>query len=835
MNHPSIRSSLLVCLLPAILTFPACRSATDTSEGDPARRESGNIAASARHAALAHELVAIVSEEIERHRIPAFSIALVDGDNTVWARGFGTVDSAPGRVGATSASADTVYRVGSVSKLFTAIALMQLVERGVVELDAPVTSYLPQFRLAGRTESPITLRQLMCHRAGIVRESPVGNYFDASEPGLAATVDSLATTGLVYVPGSRTKYSNAGVAVAGHVLEEMASTSFATYLKRTILEPLGMHRSAFEPAPAVVEHLANARMWTYDGDEFDAPRFELGTSPAGSMYSTVRDLARFLIVLFRGGELPGAAGGRLLEQASLETMWTPQFAAPGASRGFGLGFAIGETRGHRVIEHRGAIYGFSTTLRALPDVGLGVVAVSAMDGTNRVVDRIADFALEGLLAVRENRTPTLGWQSTLPLTRDDARRLAGGYDRVDRTSGADSAEERVALVEQGGRLYLRRGSLLLQLRWLDSARNELIVDGRLGFGRRIPVRGEPATIEVDGRDYARSAAAVSAPRPPREEWRGLIGEYGFRDAGGNELGHNVMYILEREDRLWCLIEWFYAYPLTEVARDVFAFPGDHGLYHGEKLVFERGADGRAARVTAASVVFERREVGTPDGETFHIVPKTSAHELRAKALAATPPPQAEGLRRPELVDLAGFSSGAERDMRFDIRYATTNNFMRTAFYDTPRAYLQRPAAEALARVHGNLAKRGYGLLIHDAYRPWYVTKMFWDATPESMKEFAADPSRGSRHNRGCAVDLTLYDLETGEPVQMVSGYDEFTQRAYAYYPGGTARQRWLRDLLRRAMEDEGFRVYDKEWWHFDYGSWQEYPVLNATLTELDRD
>ncbi len=124
------------------------------------------------------------------------------------------------------------------------------------------------------------------------------------------------------------------------------------------------------------------------------------------------------------------------------------------------------------------------------------------------------------------------------------------------------------------------------------------------------------------------------------------------------------------------------------------------------------------------------------------------------------------------------------------------------------------------------------MLIFDAYRPWYVTRMFWDATPAGQKEFVADPSSGSRHNRGSAVDLTLYDLETGEPVAMPSGYDEFTERAHPDWPGGTSLQRWHRTLLRRAMEAEGFSVYRYEWWHFDHQDWQAYPVMNRTFDEI---
>jgi serine beta-lactamase-like protein LACTB len=148
--------------------------------------------------------------------------------------------------------------------------------------------------------------------------------------------------------------------------------------------------------------------------------------------------------------------------------------------------------------------------------------------------------------------------------------------------------------------------------------------------------------------------------------------------------------------------------------------------------------------------------------------------------------------------------------------------------------MQKPAAEALTRVRDKLKPMGYGLLVFDSYRPWHVTKMFWDATPVQLHNFVADPSKGSRHNRGCAVDLGLYDLKTGKPIEMVAGFDEFADRGFPDYPGGTSRQRWHRALLRRMMESEDFTVYEEEWWHFDYKDWRQYPILNKTFEELEK-
>jgi D-alanyl-D-alanine dipeptidase len=225
---------------------------------------------------------------------------------------------------------------------------------------------------------------------------------------------------------------------------------------------------------------------------------------------------------------------------------------------------------------------------------------------------------------------------------------------------------------------------------------------------------------------------------------------------------------------------------------------------------------------------------TPDFDAHAQILMTPARpvpELRSEALAASPPHEDGNFRKPDLVELAPLDSS----IHLDIRYATSNDFLGTPVYSQARAFLQRPAAEAVLRVQQKLKPLGYGLLIHDAYRPWYVTKIFWDATPLEGKIFVADPTQGSRHNRGCAVDLTLYDLATGKPIEMPGTYDEMSPRSFPDYPGGTSLQRWHRDLLRRAMESEGFTVYEAEWWHFDYKDWKEYPILNVPFEKLGLD
>lgn len=301
--------------------------------------------------------------------------------------------------------------------------------------------------------------------------------------------------------------------------------------------------------------------------------------------------------------------------------------------------------------------------------------------------------------------------------------------------------------------------------------------------------------------------------------------------GDYEASGDTLVIRERDGRLDALLRGE-TYPLVPTEDGGFRL-GRGGPAAGAALRLGFAGDARSRRwattATLGGVVYRRLAYSDPTGETFRIEPVRPVAQLRRDARSATPPVEENHFRTPDLVDLATL----DPTIRFDIRYATTDNFMGAVFYDEPRAFLQRPAAEAVLRAHRRLREHGFGLLVFDAYRPWYVTWMFWRATPDALKVFVANPASGSRHNRGAAVDLTLYDLATGERVPMPSGYDEFSPRAYPDYPGGTTVERRNRDLLRGIMEAEGFRVYHAEWWHFDHRDWRRYPILNITFDQID--
>lgn len=314
-----------------------------------------------------------------------------------------------------------------------------------------------------------------------------------------------------------------------------------------------------------------------------------------------------------------------------------------------------------------------------------------------------------------------------------------------------------------------------------------------------------------------AARADIAPLPPPQRWLPIIGEYGADSA--------VMLVLEREGRLWLHTTSRHTL-LVEQSDGVFAVADAPE----RRVIVRRGSDGRVAQLEVAGTTLVRRQVGPGSGNQLVIAPVRPLVDLRREALAAVPPAERGPFLPMDLVELTTL----DRTIKLEIRYATSNNLFGAPFYSQPRAFLQRPAAQALVRVSAALRPRGYGLLVHDGYRPWSVTKMFWDAAPEDKRIFVANPAVGSKHNRGAAVDLTLYELATGAPVEMVSTYDETSSRAYPDYPGGTSRQRWHRDLLRRAMEAERFAVYETEWWHFDFAEWRKYPIGNTPFERLAR-
>ncbi len=744
------------------------------------------------------QLQEIIQQEAVNKGLPMISMILVNEDGVIWSGGVVQSEKIPNL----KPDNKTTYRIGSVSRLFTDIAVMQYVEQGKVDLDVPVTDYLPDFRPENPYGTSITLRMLMSHTSGLVREPPLGNYFDPTTPSLAETVRSLNDTALVYVPGSKVQYSNAGITVIGRVLEKISGEPFSELMQKNLLAPLGMPHSVFIPEERVLTSLPEGYMQNYQGERSQAPTFDLGIAPAVGMFSTMNDLALFMRALIKKGE---GVNGRFLQEKTLEEMWTAQADLKGISRhsrAFGIGFILGDMDDEKTISHGGAIYGFSTQIKVVPGRKIGVAISTNLDLANGAVNRLADYALQILMAGQDG-TSSPDYIITGKIPEDRAKKLVGLYQ---------NGNEVIRISQRFGDVYLDRDRGM-SLRLRDAA-GRIVIDDIMNYDENIVFSAGKLILS----DLEYSVIKETKPKPVNPAWVEFIGEYGY--------DHSILYISEKFGKIHALIEGGLEYPLVDLGSGKFQFPPS-GRYPNEQIIFERDEKGKVYNASLNGIGFKRRSIGDV-GNVFRITPAKPVGFLEREARQATPPEEGGPFKPSDLVDITKYGNS----IKLDIRYASTDNFLGTPVYSSAHAFLQRPAAEALGRIAKSLERQGYGLLVHDAYRPWYVSKIFWDATPEESKIFVADPSQGSRHNRGAAIDLTLYDLKTGQPVEMVGLYDEMTPRSYSYYPGGTSLQRWHRDLLRRAMEADGFTVYEYEWWHFDFKGWQNYGLQNDSFEEL---
>jgi CubicO group peptidase (beta-lactamase class C family)/D-alanyl-D-alanine dipeptidase len=744
---------------------------------------------------ILHELI---QGEVMEKDLPSLSVAVVDDQAIVWAEGFGFVDVEKN----IPADAKSIYRAGALSQTFTALASMQLVERNVLSLDDPLTKHLSTFIVKNFSTQAITLRHLLSHTSGLVREPPRGHCADTSSVTLAESVKSLASTSLVFEPGSREKFSNAGIAVAGRLVEVIAKQRFEDHIQESVLHPLGLDASFFGSPRSRGRGLTRGSLWTYDGRSIPLPVNLYGNAPASGLYSSAFDLGIFLTALFAGGE---GTRGRVVQPVTLAQMWVPQLSSSDRRVGCGLGFVVEDFEGYWSIRQGGSGQGTSVELMALPEEKIGVVLLTSIDGADAVLKRLAKYILHLMLAYRQGNARPL-FQPTFPLHPDDARALAGTYTNGQRT---------LYLTERRGKLSVSYGEFASVPLKLSGP--VLVTDGRQDVGTEFGLLSNRLVYRTD----TLTKTPPVRPAPPPAHWAELIGEYGW--------DHYAVIVHERDGKLTCLVDWLFLSALDEVSRDVFRFQLGTP-YEGEQVAFRRTADKKVTEIVIGGVVYPRRIRWEKEDASFAITPTQPIDQLKEIAIKSKPPREEGHFKPPELVELTRL----DPTIKTDVRYATTNNFMRTVFYPMARVYLQRPAAEALVRAHRRLRELGYGVMVFDGYRPWYVTKMFWDATPEEKKIFVADPQKGSRHNRGCAVDLTLYDLKKGHPVEMVSGYDEFSERAFPEYVGGTSLQRWHRELLRQTMEEEGFEVYEWEWWHFDYKDWRSYPIGNIPLEEIGR-
>jgi CubicO group peptidase (beta-lactamase class C family) len=508
----------------------------------------------------------VINREIAAGNISGVSVGLVEGNRILYVDGFGFADKKK-RLPATR---DTVYRAGSISKLFTALATMQLVERGKLSIDQPVTELWPDFRIVNPfpDAKPITLRQLMAHRAGMFRECPVGSYFDSSEPGLRATVRSIEPCVLVYPPETKTKYSNIGVTVVGQTVGTVAGLPFQDYAREMLFRPLEMKHSSFMRTKAVGYQLATGYMLVANArsgfHEIEAPRFELGTLPAGNLYATAEDLAIFLRVLLAGGR---SGGTQIVRPETLAEMWTAQLTQE--SNGFGIGFLVGHGKnGKKTIGHSGAVFGFTSSLAAIPEDRLGVIVLANDDLASAAVERINNAAWRMLRDQKEEV------KASVPPSLD----ISGEYESESYWAKINGLTANFS----GEKTTLRpAGELTFEIN------NRIINNGTL------TVAADHQSFTALGQKFEHARKRPAIPRA----WKDLLGSYGPEFI--------PLIISERNGRLYAMTENMYDYALSPESDTVFKMPP--GLYTDEHLVFHRNEKGKIHLAVLANMPLPRRK------------------------------------------------------------------------------------------------------------------------------------------------------------------------------------------------------------------------------------
>lgn len=307
------------------------------------------------------------------------------------------------------------------------------------------------------------------------------------------------------------------------------------------------------------------------------------------------------------------------------------------------------------------------------------------------------------------------------------------------------------------------------------------------------------------------------PAPCPAPWLGLVGKYGLAGSDGSDF-------LVREDSGRLQIYHQGPQDLIPVRRDSFLIKNETA---STVVSFVRDSLGGGIRCAVGDSVFVRKfypgERTRPTKPTLDL----PLDSLWAEARKATPPKEKGVFAKPDLADVRQY----DPEIRLDLAYASPRNSYGFPLYDRNRALLQRPAALALARANASLKPLGFVLQLSDAYRPWHVTKFLHLSANPQMKKFVASPRAGSHHNRGTAVDVTLFDLAAGREVDMGHLEDELSERAHSFFPGGTSLQRWHRLVLRTALGRHGFRGLNKEWWHFRFISKKRYPIINLPLSK----
>jgi CubicO group peptidase (beta-lactamase class C family)/D-alanyl-D-alanine dipeptidase len=707
---------------------------------------------------------------------PGCALGVMKDGRIVYKRGYGMADL-DHDVTITPA---TVFHVASMSKQFTAAAILLLEQDGKLSVDDDVRKSIPELPDFG---AKITLRHLIHHTSGLRDQwDLLGLAGWRYSRDLITDEDVLSVMAkqkdLNFKPGERHLYCNTGYTLLAQVVKRVSGQSFRGFTSARIFEPLGMKSTHFrDDFSEIVKGMAVGYVPFLNTFKISVTNFD--TVGATSLLTTVEDLALWDENFYRP-----RVGGRKLVERMLERGKLNS----GETLDYAYGLTLGKYKGLPFIDHGGSDAGYRSDLIRFPEQHVSVAVLCNLSmNPSQLARQVADI----YLAKELKAEPAKPEEPGLKLPPEQLAKLAGIYVLPDH-----SAIRRIVVAN--GELRSTIGAL----RAITESRFKVA-------GQPTEIRFEPTpeggwrmieSAEGAGRPAVYERAAEFAPGP--SELAEYAGEYRSEEI------EPVFRMTVRDGRLTLERLKSDPAPLQPAAKDLFTHPLG-------TIRFVRSPAGRVD----GFVLNRGRILGFRFEKTADAIP---GRDL--------PPVESGTFRDADLVELTTL----DPSIRLDIRYATASNFVGRPVYPEARAFLQRPAAEAVVRVQRALKAVGYGLVVFDGYRPWAVTKLFWDITPPEKRNFVADPKEGSKHNRGCAVDLSMIDLKTGREVEMPSPFDEMSERAAAKYPGGPPERREKRDLLRGAMEKEGFEVYPDEWWHFDFKDWKLYRVLDIPFRDIRR-
>ncbi|MDN3353651.1 serine hydrolase domain-containing protein [Actinomadura sp. DC4] len=386
---------------------------------------------------LIADLERTVPRALEEHGVPGAAVGICDEREILWSAGFGS--TAHG--GGTPVTAATRFSVQSTSKLFTATCVLLAVQRSLVDLDEPITTYLPEFTVHSLFEDEpagrMTLRHLLSHTAGFTHEAPLGSNHSIGDGDFADHCASIADTWLRFPVGHHHEYSNLGIDLAGYIIQRVSGVPFEEWARRELFEPLGLARTTFDAGVIAADPERAVGHWRPFTEAGRPLPVRVPMVAAGGLYTSVEDALRYVRFHLR-------SGGKVLAEALLREHYRIPFPAPGQSLGYGLGLYLDEWEpGVRVRHHGGSGFGFQAQLCWLPEAGYGVVML-----TNRFDHSVHDDTVRGAVA-RLAGTPSPPAEEPAGTPRGDAHGLdvlAGEY--------VGRLEDRVLVRVRDGRLFV---------------------------------------------------------------------------------------------------------------------------------------------------------------------------------------------------------------------------------------------------------------------------------------------------------------------------------------------------------------------------------------------